>query len=211
MAQTKTSDDIESIGLSSAIIDAALCLMALQGWRDTSLQDIAAEAEISLAEVREVFGGKMAILMGISKRFDLDVLSDLDPELIDEPARDRVFDVVMRRIDALTPHKEAMRNLLNDLSRDPAAMACFLAGPMRRSIRWMLEAAQVDNWGPLQPLQEKGLGLLYLGTLRIWLKDDEPELSKTMAGLDKGLNRIEGILGLLKPTKRSDEDIQNDN
>jgi hypothetical protein len=74
----------------------------------------------------------------------------------------------------------------------------------------MLEAAHIDSWGPLQPLQEKGLGLLYLGTVRIWLKDDEPELSKTMAGLDKGLNRIEGILGLLKPTIQTNEDEQDE-
>jgi AcrR family transcriptional regulator len=210
MAETRTSDDIEASETKTAIIDAALRLMALQGWRDTSLQDIAAEAEISLAEMREAFGGKSAILMGISKHFDLDVLSALDPEIADEPTRDRIFDVVMRRIDVLTPHKEAIRNLLNDLSRDPSALACFLAGPMRQTIRWMLEAAKIDGWGPLQPLQEKGMGLLYLGTLRIWLKDDEPELSKTMAGLDKGLNRIEGILGLIKPTTQSDNDEQND-
>lgn len=210
MGQSKSADDNNRESISSVTIDAALRLMALQGWRDTSLLDIAAEAEISLAELRAEFDGKSAILMGISQRFDLEVLTDLDPELTDEPARDRIFDVVMRRIDAMTPHKEAMRNLLHDLSRDPAALACFMAGPTRRSIRWMLEAAHIDSWGPLQPLQEKGLGLLYLGTIRIWLKDDEPELSKTMAGLDKGLNRIEGVLGLLKPTTQTNEGEQDE-
>ncbi len=207
MAQTKKSSRAAKTPPKEAIIEAALRLMALQGWRDTSLKDIAAEANITLAVMRAEFSGKQKILTAIMAGFDVAMIDDLDPEIVEDPVRDRLFDVVMRRFDVLEPHKEAIKNLIADLSRDPAALACFMAGPMRRSVRWMLEAAHVEPWGPLQPIQEKGMGLLYLGTMRIWLRDDDADLSKTMAGLDRGLVRIDGIFGLLcRGSVKNDEE-----
>ncbi len=216
-AAKKTTTKRKQATLEDRAVDAALSLIALQGWRETGLRDIAGEAGIGLDELRRVFPGRAAVLSAIMARFDGAMLLDLDPEIAEDPVRDRLFDVVMRQLDVLAPHKEAVRNLITDLSRELPALACFLAGPMRRSVRWMLEAARVDDWGPLQPLQEKGMGLLYLGVLRVWLRDEEPELSKTMAALDKGLARIDGLIGFLRlrpageaPTEPAEENGDDD-
>ncbi len=190
-----------------AFLDAALDLIELQGWRGLTMRDIAEAADLPLAELRREFASKDALLAGFMARTDGAMMAGLDDSLAEEKVRARLFEVIMSRLDTLTPRRKAVRNLIADLSKDPPSLACFLAGPMRRSVRWMLEAAHVDDWGPLQPLQEKGLGLLYLATLRVWLKGDEVDDDKVMAALDRGLTRIDGIIGVLqlRPCRRGKE------
>ena len=60
-----------------------------------------------------------------------------------------------------------------------------------RSMSWMLEAAGMDTGGARGAMRVAGLSGVYLKTLKVWKKDDSPDLSKTMAALDKDLNRLE--------------------
>ncbi|MBC8239538.1 MAG: hypothetical protein H8E30_03580, partial [Alphaproteobacteria bacterium] len=115
-----------------------------------------------------------------------------------EPVRDRLFDVIMRRLDALAPYRDGIAAVARDLRREPGTLACLAAGPGRRSLQWMLEAARIQPWGLLAPLQLKGLGLVYLSVLRVWLHDDGEDLAHTMAALDKALGRVESVLGTLR-------------
>jgi hypothetical protein len=62
----------------------------------------------------------------------------------------------------------------------------------------MLEAARIQPWGLLASLQLKGLGLLYLSVLRVWLRDEGEDKAQTMAALDKALGRVDSILGSLR-------------
>ena len=193
-----------------AVIAAALRLAELQGWRNTSLADIAGEAGLELAAVQGEFRSKAAILAGFMADVDQDMVKGLDPNLSAEPVRDRLFDIVMRRIDALAPHKAAVDAIARDMRRDPCAAACLAAGPLRRSLDWMLEAACVDDWGPLQPLQRKGLGLIYLNTLKIWFTDDEADMGKTMAALNKALDRADRLVAMCLPGRRRKRDEAED-
>src|SRR5690606_4743326 len=143
-----------------------------QGWRETRLTDIADEAGLPLAELHRHFRHKGAILCAFMRRIDQQVLDGTDPDIAAEPARDRLFDVLMRRLDALRPYKPGVRRLARDLLWCPPAAGAFAAGPMAESLRWMLAAARIDPWGPLQPLQVKGLGLIHLSVLRVWVDDD---------------------------------------
>ncbi|MDP6343834.1 MAG: helix-turn-helix domain-containing protein [Alphaproteobacteria bacterium] len=179
-------------------IDAAMRLAAVQGWSDTTMADIADEAGLSLAELRQLFGSKLAILAGLGRMVDEIVLAGSDPGIADEPVRDRLFDVIMRRLDALAPYREGLAAVARDLPRDPPAMACLAAGPLRRSLEWMLVAARVEPWGALEPLQVKGLGLIYLSVLRVWFGDEGEDLAHTMAALDKALGRADALVGALR-------------
>jgi len=184
------------------LLEAALSLAALQGWDDTGMAEVAAEAEVPLAEARGHFASKAALLAAFVARIDQAMLASGAEELGDEPVRDRLFDVIMRRFDAMAPYKDGIAAILRDLSRDPAALACFAAGPARRSLDWMLAAAGAPSWGPLQPLQRKGLGLIFANALRTWLRDDSPDLAKTMAAVDRGLARADSMLRLLPRGRR---------
>lgn len=183
---------------AQAVVDAAFHLAALQGWNASTMSDIAAEAGISLQELRALHGSKLGILAAALRHTDEIVLAGTDPDIGEEPVKDRLFDLLIRRLDAMQPHREGIAAIALDLRRDPRALACLMAGPFRTSMRWMLDAARVEPWGPLSGLQEKGLGLVYLNVLRIWLNDDSEDMSATMAALDKALGRIDDLVAMLQ-------------
>ena len=85
------------------VIKAAMALAAVQGWHDTTLADIADEAGLNLAELRQLYGSKTAILAGLIRQTDEQGLRDSGADMMAEPVRDRLFDVIMRRLDALAP------------------------------------------------------------------------------------------------------------
>lgn len=168
------------------VVDALMRLLAERRLGSITLADIAAEADVSLGELREAFVGKSAILAAFSRRIDRLVLDGGAGE--GDTPRDRVFDVMMRRFDALAPHKDAIRSLARTARCDPC-LAGFLACISRRSIKWMMVAADADRPGVLGAVAAKGLALVYADVARTWLDDDDPGLAKTMAALDRGLER----------------------
>ncbi|MEQ9640189.1 MAG: TetR family transcriptional regulator [Alphaproteobacteria bacterium] len=187
-----------------AIVDAALRLAASRGWCAPSLADIAAEAGIEPAELHKHFRHKSQILCAFCARIDQQMLDGTDPDIGEEPIKDRLFDVIMRRLDALRPHKDAIRALARETLRTPPAALALAAGPLRNSLQWMLAAAKVEPWGPLQPLQVKGLGLVYLSVMRVWLDDDGEDQAKTMAALDKALARAGSLAGRFRPRRKTE-------
>ena len=94
--------------MSDRIIDAALALIPTEGWRRLSLSGIAAAAELPILQAYRVFRSKQAILCGLNRRIDQIVLADPPVAEPDERPRDRLFDLLMRRIDALQRYKPAL-------------------------------------------------------------------------------------------------------
>jgi len=179
------------------IIDAALRLIAQHGWRRLSLAAIAAEADVSILTLYRAFPSKPAILCGFSRRIDEAVLAtplDSDAMDADERPRDRVFDLLMRRFDALHPYRAALEVLGRELPTDPIAALCAGAG-LLRSIGWMLEAAGISTVGLGGIFAVKLTAAAYLATSRVWLRDDSPDLAPTMAALDRRLRGIERWFG----------------
>jgi hypothetical protein len=121
------------------------------------------------------------------------VLEGTTDDLAGEPARERIFDVLMRRFDALQPHKQALRRIFQDLQYDPVSLAALNQVSLN-SQRFMLAAAGINTEGPLGKLKLQGAVLVYANTMRTWLDDDDPTLAKTMARLDCELRRAERIL-----------------
>jgi hypothetical protein len=138
--------------------------------------------------LRNLFGSTLAILAAQVKETDRAVLAGSDADMAEEPPRERLFDVLMRRIEALAPHKEAVRSLIRSASRNPC-LALALDGFAVRSQQWMLTAADIDAAGPRGLIRAQGLALLYARVLRVWLDDDDPGLARTLAALDRELAR----------------------
>ncbi len=186
------------------LIAAALDLAAARGWRSLSLLEIAQAAGEPLAKIYPVASSKGELLDLFARRIDAAVLSEEEPEeeFAGTSPRDRLFDVMMRRFDALQPHKAAIGNIVYDQLRDPAAALGSLP-QLARSMRWMLEAAGIDGSGLAGAARVQGLIGIYLASLRVWLGDDSPDMTKTMAALDGYLRRIEALAGRLsRPAKR---------
>ena len=188
------------------IVDSALELAASRGWAETSLGDIAEAAGLTLAQLHGTFPSKTAIVAAYTTRVNETVLNDIDPELADKSSRERLFDVLMKRFDAMNPHKEAVRSILRASTSDVEALA---RGPLSlyRSMRWMMEAANISSSGVRGQLRIKGLALIYLAVLRTWFNDDSEDMARTMASLDRQLHRAERLLGFLRRRGRRESDL----
>jgi len=172
---------------------AALAVVARDGWRDTGLRAIAAEAGCSLSALLPFLSSKHALFDLIARQADAAMLADdLVPDA-QESTRDQLFELLMRRFDALEPHRAGIAILLRQSAQDPAALLCggFAAG---RSMGLALEAAGLQSSGVKGLLRRKGLGAVALYALRAWLGDETPDRSITMAALDKALRRAEALV-----------------
>lgn len=184
------------------IIDATLKLAAQRDWLDISLSEIASEAGVTLAAIHERFGNKQAILSAYAREVDAAVLADSAAIDMDGSARDRLFDVMMRRFDKLSHHKAAIGNILDSYRCQPVSVLCALPG-LARSMAWMLEAAGLSAGGWRGVVRVKGLSAIYLSVLRVWLKDESEDMAKTMAALDQALARADNFLGRLRSRRRT--------
>ena len=174
-------------------VDALLILVADHGWRGVSLARVAEASGLSLADLYGRHGSKTDLLVAYARRIDaamLAALGDMSATPGEADAvKDRLFEAIMARFDALTPHKPAIRVLARELPGDPAALAALLHGGLRRGLDWTLAAADLDAGGLGGLVRRKLLGGIYLDTLRVWLKDDSSDLAATMAHLDKRLGQ----------------------
>ena len=178
------------------IINAALELAPSHGWSLLSFADIADGAGVTLGELHSHFPTKSAILDAFMRDIDQAVLRERDTSGT-QSVRDRLFDIVMRRFDALAPHRDAVQAILRDLALDPCIALVLIPG-FWRSVTWMLEAADVSAFGFAGLVRCKGLSVLYLNAFRVWLSDDTEDFSETMATLDGGLRQADRLLCALK-------------
>jgi|TARA_R110000772_G_scaffold183194_1_gene294395 AcrR family transcriptional regulator len=198
--------------LDAALIEAAMALFSERGYAAVRLQDIADRAEMDLGALRQRVANKLDILKLFLRRLDADVLGEdagFGPE---ETVRDRLFDLLMRRFDALTPYRPALRAILQDVGRDPAALLCLAPHGMT-ALGWYLEAAGTSADGLRGAMRIKGLCVVWLHCLRIWEKDDSDDLAKTMKALDKALGQAERLATWMQssPHRRaSPNDVEAD-
>ena len=175
------------------LIDGALTLAAEKPWPRIAMTEIARAAEVPLADAYAAFPCRAGLVAAVIARHDRAMLAGDDPSLAEESRRDRLFDAIMRRLEAMRPHKAALRSMALGAPADlPTLLA---AGPrLMASLAWMLRAADIPAEGPFGLLRIKALGLVYIAAFRAFLKDDSEDLSHTMATLDKALKRAGGAL-----------------
>ncbi len=183
-------------GERDKIIAALLALLAEQPFEEIGFADIAGRAGVSLAQLRGAFPSSLAILAAYMKAADGAVLAEDLSDMEEEPARERLFDVLMRRLEALAPHRQAVRSLIRSARRDPP-LAFALNGLAVRSQQWMLSAAGINASGPRGIIRAQGLAVLFASVLRTWIHDEDPGLARTMAALDRALARGQRFAGFL--------------
>jgi AcrR family transcriptional regulator len=172
-------------------INAFLGLIAEKGYAAVTLRQVAEAAGLDMATLYRFFPDKVALVAGFLAKIDGEVLAGVarqgDPE---ETARDQLFDVMMRRYDALKPHRTAWRAIRAAVTRDPL-LALRLAPSAHRSMAAALEAAGLGSDGVAGAVRQHGLLAIHVAVSRVFEQDDTADLSKTMAALDSRLKGVE--------------------
>ena len=164
--------------------------IAENGWASLSLSDVAKATEMDLATLRGHLSSKYDLIGQLNRQIDAEVLKEIGSVDQDDAARDRLFEVMMARFDALEPFKDALGVMAMAVRSD-----LHLAAQTRRSIEqsmgWMLEAAGLNSGGWKGTFRRNGLALVYVRASLVWLKDETEDLSSTMKAMDQALAEAE--------------------
>ncbi|MEZ5841935.1 MAG: TetR/AcrR family transcriptional regulator [Hyphomicrobiales bacterium] len=175
------------------IVDSFMALAATKSWDEMTLPVVADAAGVDLATLRDAYDGRLKIVEDFARRIDTAVLKEGADDMAGEPARDRLFDVLMTRLDHLAPYRDALRNLMRAARRDPMLAASFNRIAVV-SQGWMLAAAGIDASGTGGLVKVQGLAVGFARVVAVWLDEEDPDLPKTMAALDRELTRGERAL-----------------
>lgn len=186
-------EDLANSDFDHALLAAAFAMIAERGWRAFSLAEAARRADLSPAILRGRYPDRLSVLMRFGRLADQ---AALQGALTEGPVRDRIFDVVMRRIDSLQTHRAGVLALFRDLPFDPLT-ALALARATQHSMAWLLDGVAVPITGLSGALRTRGMLALWLYTVRAWQTDESEDLSATMAALDRGLDRAAQAEGSL--------------
>lgn len=176
-----------------ALVAAAFAMAAETGWRSVGVAGAARRAGLPLARARARFPVRAAILLRLGRQLDRAALEQFalaGDAAAAQPPRDRLFDLLMYRFDALLPHRDGLRALLRALPADPGG-ALLLAAATLGSMGWMLEAAGLRATGLRGAARAQGLLACWLQAARAFERDDSADLAGTMAVLDRALRRAE--------------------
>jgi ubiquinone biosynthesis protein COQ9 len=187
------------------LVDAAFSLAAQRPWSEITYREIVATAGLKLDEAHRLAPEKGAILVALSRQADRAVLAE--PAAVEDgSARDRLFDVLMRRFDHLKPYRAGLASVAATCGRDPG-LALGLAVNLACSMQAMLVAAGISTEGIVGALRVKGLAAIWAGTFRKFLRDESDDLAETMASLDQKLRRAESWLQRFswRPARRQTE------
>lgn len=180
---------LDQLTIRGRLVAAAMKLAAARPWREVTLPDIAAGANVSLVDVRSEFDSKGDVLAAFVRMVDDAVLARVPQRSGSQPARDALFEVIMSRFDVLAAYKPALKSIAAAWPMDPS-----LVRAIGQSQAWMLRAAGIRSEGLEGQVRTAGLGAVYASVYRTWLGDDDPGLAKTMAALDRRLRRGESTL-----------------
>src|SRR5689334_12603739 len=185
-----------SVTLDSAIrrdlARAALSIAASTPWREVTLARLADAAGRPVAEFYGASAGEAVDC--VEEAFDRAIADNLDKLDAGQSVRDRLFELIMRRFEAMEPHRAAVIAMEAGLDRDPTLLASAHQRHVRCA-RWVLALAGLEADGMTGQARAQGLGVIIGQARAAWRGDDAGDFAKTMASLDKNLRRAEEMFG----------------
>jgi len=169
----------------TALVHAALDRVALAGWHRLSVVDAARDAGLPLDEARVRFPCRTAILLRLGRLADESALRD---DQITGSAREKLFDLLMRRFDVFQHYRAGIKGVLGALPFDPP-LALALGVATFDSMAWLGRTAGIETTGGRGILRVKAVVAIWSYALRAWMRDESEDLSATMAALDMALDR----------------------
>jgi hypothetical protein len=170
---------------------AALGLAAGKSWSDITLAAIAGAAGLTLNDFHGL--SKEDILEAMDGHFDRAMSAEGVPD--DTSPRERLFDVIMKRFEAMEPHRDGLRELMK-FRETSLTHVVRLPAHRHATAAWALASAGIDDdTGAPASLKRIAIAFVIGETERAWRREKSADFALTMAALDKGLRRAGERLG----------------
>ena len=187
MTQDK-SDTLEKL------IDAMLDMVATDGWSMVTRDAVASRAGVAVSEAYALCADRGQLLDAYARRVDVAACVDAQAGSDTVTQYDELLDILMRRFETLQLHRDAVVRLVREVPHDPMTLLQRLPQG-QRSFAFLAAAAGFPGRGLPGALFAKALAAVWLATQRDWMRDDTPDLSVTMASLDRNLGRAIDLIG----------------
>ncbi|HRY23677.1 MAG: hypothetical protein H6852_15730 [Geminicoccaceae bacterium] len=177
------------------LLEAAFALIAEKGWHGFSALALAERTGASLDDIHDLLPTPAALVGRLGERLDRAMLAAPPDELLELSPRERLFELLMRRLDALAPFKPGLARLRVE-ARAEVELALATLASLDRMAAWLLDLAGLPGRGLRGRLARRALMLAYGRVLAVWLADDTPDQDDTLAELDKRLDQLERLARL---------------
>lgn len=192
--QTKVKKPRKTADIRPKVVAAALSLAATRGWDHVTIEDIAAESSIAQKSIAAIFDDIWDILGYVLQDIADKTKAEVEDYLTDD-WRENTMEILMTRFDLAQDHRAAFKRLPRDLAKHPRTMR-RLARRFYRTMRDILLLAGFPA-EDLNPVTIGAFGVLYMSVVDTWSKDETPDMSRTMAAIDKRLGYFEHAAGYL--------------
>lgn len=194
MAQKRKTDQTKTI------IDSALFLAGKQGWDAVSLADIAKKARLPLKTVSASFKDVWAVMEQALRNLESETSATVENNLGDN-WRDNLMEILMTRFELAQGHRDAYLAVAPAVMKHPKLVKRF-GKSFYRTMERMLDLADAPCKTQLKPLGVAAMGALFLSLVYAWEQDKTPDLSKTMAAIDKRTGLLEQAFDFITPERR---------
>jgi ubiquinone biosynthesis protein COQ9 len=168
------------------IRQAAFALAERKPWHEITMCAIAQQSGLSITAIMRNVASKAAILRDFSRDIDGAMLLVFEKYPPEGEAHDRLFDVIIKRLEIMHPYRPVVGSVLKRRIGDPGEAAVMLQS-VAITVGWIAAAAKVEEEPAWQSWGRIGLGRAYIKAVTAWAGDDDPGLSRTMAALDRAL------------------------
>jgi hypothetical protein len=179
------------------LASAALKLLVREEWRSLTLASVARAAKLRMPDVLGIVPSKAALPGMILRMLARETARRHRVDASSADPRERLFDVAMTWFDVQQPQASALKKLYRALQVDPATLLAIRGDVLHVSGEF-LALAEAD-FGASARLQAAIFAGVLVRAVSAW-RDDDEEMGRTMAQLDRDLRRLERLLWP-KPSK----------
>lgn len=180
--------------LTEHLVEAALRAAEDGKWRGLTVAQLAQWANVDPDAAEALFGSRDDLLDAFARLTDERVVSALDDEDFAEASpKERLLEVLMCRLDALAPHRAAVRAFGSEAQHCPTA-AVRMFRRIHTSMGNVLDTADLAGSELERTLRATALTYVWIRTSRQWLIEEEDHgLDAVYAILDQELGRLEMV------------------
>ena len=192
----KKQKNKDSFYIKRKLAKTALQLLKDESWSSLTMKKLFKKSRISQLDAYSVIKEKKDIILLINNYFDIETIKNIK-KIENSSKKDKIFESMMLRFEVLNKHRIAVIKLFNQIIKKPD-LIIFFSPIILKSLNIILESADTSTDGIIGNLKIEYLVITYIIVFIVWMKDETPELEKTMVALDKHLNRGDYIMNFVK-------------